>query len=94
MQKKAKNRPVSLRLQKPGRGNRRPYEGGPVVLYFAKTSNFEKTIKTASGIRKSAGYFGGKAKMEKEIASQVIRDLFYKNIRTHAEFYECMPKLL
>jgi ATP-dependent helicase HrpA len=58
-------------------------------LYFAKDIKFlKKQLNLPAAAEKSAGYFGGKAKMEKEMVRRVIRDLFCKNIRTREEFYD------
>jgi ATP-dependent helicase HrpA len=84
--------PVSLRLFKNQAAATAAHTEGVgqlFCLYFAKDIKFlKKQLKLPAASEKSAGYFGGKAKMEKEMASRVIRDLFCKNIRTQAEFYD------
>ena len=84
--------PVSLRLFKNQAAATVAHTEGVgqlFCLYFAKDIKFlKKQLKLPAASEKSAGYFGGKAKMEKEMASRVIRDLFCKNIRTQAEFYD------
>ena len=57
-------------------------------LYFAKDIKFlKKNLKLPVNLEKSARYFGGKKQMEQQMTDRVVRDMFYKNIRTRDAFY-------
>jgi len=58
-------------------------------LYFTKDLKFlKKTLALPSHVREMARYFGGKKQIEQQMLDRVIQELFCKNIRTRADFFD------
>jgi ATP-dependent helicase HrpA len=56
--------------------------------YFSKDLKFlKKALKLPKDMDKTAEYFGGSASIEKRMVERIIKNLFFKNIRTKNDFY-------
>ncbi|MGA8180448.1 MAG: DUF3418 domain-containing protein, partial [Desulfobacterales bacterium] len=57
-------------------------------LYFSKDLKFlKKALKLPREMKKTADYFGGSACVEKRMRERIVKNLFFKNIRTKSDFY-------
>ena len=58
------------------------------VHYLSKDIKFlKKALKLSKDLEKTAQYFGGAAVFEKRMAQRIIKNLFFKDIRTKNDFY-------
>ncbi len=57
-------------------------------LYLSKDLKFlKKALKLPKNMDKAADYFGGSACFEKRMVERIIKNLFFKNIRTQNAYY-------
>ncbi len=57
-------------------------------LYLSKDLKFlKKALKLPKEMAKTADYFGGSACFEKKMVERIVKNLFFKNIRTQSRFY-------
>jgi ATP-dependent RNA helicase HrpA len=58
------------------------------AIHLSKELKFlKKAVKLPQEMEKTADYFGGSAIFEKRMIERVVKNLFYKNIRTKNDFY-------